>query len=272
MKTNRFKNITPDVSGKSTRIRVQALLLVLSALLFFSAPQCALAKVELHPEAQLLSLSRKSVYGDATKLLETGEYDTWLLGRALCEAVKHGDGNDAERISYVRALIRSGADLSYNDATGADALIYSAKQGDSELVKALLESGAVNGPKDKRGHDALFYASSLHGEAAEVTALFGGKIVPVIPPKIENVELELVDGIVHITFDLVATDKACVSLEGSLDGGDNFGMSFEHSTGDLGKEVAPGKRKKILWKAQSDYPEGLDDYDVVLDVIAINCG
>ncbi|KAK9215755.1 hypothetical protein WN944_007761 [Citrus x changshan-huyou] len=57
-------------------------------------------------------------------------------GEQLCEAARNGD------IDKVKALIGSGADVSYFDSDGLTPLMHAAKLGHANLVKTLLEAGA----------------------------------------------------------------------------------------------------------------------------------
>lgn len=54
----------------------------------------------------------------------------------LCSLAKNGD------VSKVKALIASGADVTYFDADGLTPLMHAAKQGHADVVKILLEAGA----------------------------------------------------------------------------------------------------------------------------------
>ncbi|XP_059459628.1 protein arginine N-methyltransferase 2 [Corylus avellana] len=57
-------------------------------------------------------------------------------GEQLCEAARSGDSDK------LRALIETGADVSYFDGQGVTPLMHAAKHGHAPAVKALLEAGA----------------------------------------------------------------------------------------------------------------------------------
>lgn len=57
-------------------------------------------------------------------------------GEQLCEAAKSGD------LDKVKALIDSGADVTYFDSQGLTPLMHAAKHGHADVVKNLLEAGA----------------------------------------------------------------------------------------------------------------------------------
>lgn len=57
-------------------------------------------------------------------------------GEQLCEAARSGD------LAKLRALIDSGADVSYFDGEGLTPLMHAAKHGHAAVVKSLLDAGA----------------------------------------------------------------------------------------------------------------------------------
>lgn len=57
-------------------------------------------------------------------------------GEQLCEAASSGD------LDKLRALIETGADVSYFDGQGLTPLMHAAKHGHAHAVKTLLEAGA----------------------------------------------------------------------------------------------------------------------------------
>lgn len=57
-------------------------------------------------------------------------------GEQLCEAARNGDSGK------LRALVESGADVSFFDGQGLTPLMHAAKHGHAHVVKALLEAGA----------------------------------------------------------------------------------------------------------------------------------
>lgn len=57
-------------------------------------------------------------------------------GEQLCEAARSGDSDK------LRALIETGADVSYFDGQGVTPLMHAAKHGRAPAVKVLLEAGA----------------------------------------------------------------------------------------------------------------------------------
>lgn len=84
-------------------------------------------------------------------------------GEQLCEAARNGD------IDKVKALIGSGADVSYFDSDGLTPLMHAAKLGHANLVKTLLEAGApwnALSPSNLSAGD--FAMDSGHQEVFEV--------------------------------------------------------------------------------------------------------
>lgn len=84
-------------------------------------------------------------------------------GEQLCEATRNGD------IDKVKALIGSGADVSYFDSDGLTPLMHAAKLGHANLVKTLLEAGApwnALSPSNLSAGD--FAMDSGHQEVFEV--------------------------------------------------------------------------------------------------------
>ncbi|KAL7262300.1 hypothetical protein ACSBR1_000642 [Camellia fascicularis] len=81
----------------------------------------------------------------------------------LCEAARNGD------TEKVRALIESGADVSYFDGHGLSPLMHAAKHGHADAVKCLLEAGApwnALSPSNLSAGD--FAMDSGHQEAFDV--------------------------------------------------------------------------------------------------------
>ncbi|KAL5780133.1 hypothetical protein ACOSQ2_010870 [Xanthoceras sorbifolium] len=84
-------------------------------------------------------------------------------GEQLCEAAREGDKDK------VRALIDSGADVSYFDGDGLTPLMHAAKLGHADVVKSLLEAGApwnALSPSNLSAGD--FAMDSDHQEAFQV--------------------------------------------------------------------------------------------------------
>ncbi|KAJ0026275.1 hypothetical protein Pint_08673 [Pistacia integerrima] len=84
-------------------------------------------------------------------------------GEQLCEAARNGDGDK------VKALIDSGAEVSYFDSDGLTPLMHAAKLGHANVVKILLEDGApwnALSPSNLSAGD--FAMDSGHQEAFEV--------------------------------------------------------------------------------------------------------
>ncbi|TYI82488.1 hypothetical protein E1A91_D05G224100v1 [Gossypium mustelinum] len=83
-------------------------------------------------------------------------------GEQLCEAARNGD------VAKAKALVESGADVSFFDSDGLTPLMHAAKLGHTDLVKALLEAGApwnALSPSNQSAGD--FAMDSGHQEAYE---------------------------------------------------------------------------------------------------------
>ena len=85
---------------------------------------------------------------------------------------------------------------------------------------------------------------------------------------VSNVAIAEGEGAAEITYDLSAAGPCAVALVGSEDGGESFELRVESAQGDLGPAVSPGRGKKIVWHIALDYPDGLGDREVVLEVVA----
>lgn len=70
-------------------------------------------------------------------------------------------------------------------------------------------------------------------------------------------------GRVRVCYDLVSNGTMNIRLIGKAD---NFDLDIDKVSGDVGKMVLPGDNKCILWDTMADYPDGLSQYDVVLDI------
>ncbi len=85
------------------------------------------------------------------------------------EACKRHD--DPTRVQLVELLIAKGAEVSHRDSSGATALMYAARNGDTEAVKALLKNGATVNIADKEGETALMKAAASSCNEQTVRAL-----------------------------------------------------------------------------------------------------
>jgi hypothetical protein len=92
--------------------------------------------------------------------------------------------------------------------------------------------------------------------------------------KLENVQFKQDGKKIVITYDLVGVEDSKtfeVQVEMSQDGGITFTTTPKTLTGDVGKEVKPGKSKKISWDVLKDIAE-LRGTDFVFKVIAGEAG
>ena len=77
--------------------------------------------------------------------------------------------------------------------------------------------------------------------------------------KVENVSFESVGNIVKIKYDLSGNynKKYKISIRLSNDNGISYNIHPKTTTGDLGKNITPGKNKQIEWHIYKDFPKGL---------------
>ena len=62
---------------------------------------------------------------------------------------------EAGRLNYIQGYIDDGAPLNDKDSKGMTALMYAARNNDSDMVELLLKAGADPLPRDDVGDDAL---------------------------------------------------------------------------------------------------------------------
>jgi len=80
--------------------------------------------------------------------------------------------------------------------------------------------------------------------------------ISVAGEKVENVRVKQVGEDVHIYYDLLGDeDKYQVKVRGSSDGGRTYTLPMKSVSGDVGKDVRPGRDKRIIWKALDDAGE-----------------
>jgi hypothetical protein len=256
-------------SGTGTRSGTSWLPILTVVLLV--VPAYAFAGIKLRPEPQLIAYSQHGKFSEAAELLASRSFDQKYLGRVLHKTLQRNTSASSERTVFVEKLISAGADLAYAGAEKTTALLHAIKQLDEPLIKLLLLYGSDPAAKDISGKDAASYAVLLQGENGAISQLLKNPPKAKNRPEIKNIELKLKHGDVLISYDLIGSDAACVNLSGSLDGGKNYKMKFDHASGDIGENVVPGKGKLIVWKSKSDYPAGLQNADIVLDVVAKAC-
>jgi ankyrin repeat protein len=85
------------------------------------------------------------------------------------EACKRHD--DPTRVQLVELLIAKGAEVSHQDRSGATALMYAARNGDTQAVNALLRSRARVNLADNDGETALMKAAASSCDEDTVRAL-----------------------------------------------------------------------------------------------------
>ena len=77
--------------------------------------------------------------------------------------------------------------------------------------------------------------------------------------EVRNVRFEDKGETVTVMYDLQGNPekKYEVSVALSHDQGKSFSIYPRHLSGDVGRNVRPGKNKEIVWKLEDDYPFGL---------------
>jgi ankyrin repeat protein len=111
-----------------------------------------------------------------TNLLEHGANvnATGIQGSSAlisAEACTRHDDLTHSRVQLVELLIAKGAAVNHQDDDGATALMYAARNGDTEAVNALLRNGASVNVADKEGETALMKAAASSCNEETVRAL-----------------------------------------------------------------------------------------------------
>ena len=88
-------------------------------------------------------------------------------------------------------------------------------------------------------------------------------------PEVTNVVAQQVGQQVEISYDLLDRDGdlMTVSLQVSSDGGSNFDLEATSLEGEVGKGIASGQGKKIVWHVEQDIPDFYST-NVVFEVVA----
>jgi hypothetical protein len=90
-----------------------------------------------------------------------------------------------------------------------------------------------------------------------------------------NIDVRIEGIAVIIYYDLIPfNDKGRydVSLQISTDGGRTFESPSEFITGDIGKNIYPGMRKRIIWYPNRDYFDPIGPERYTFDIITIRKG
>jgi ankyrin repeat protein len=131
------------------------------------------------PRAELLEAQLRGAACDGdikkvTNLLERGANvnATGVQGTsALISVEACKDDYDPTRVQLIELLIAKGADVNHQDDDGATALIYAARNGDTEAVSVLLRNGALVNLADNDGKTALMKAAASSCTEETVRAL-----------------------------------------------------------------------------------------------------
>ena len=97
-----------------------------------------------------------------------------------------------------------------------------------------------------------------------IQCLFAGEVL------VRNVRFEQQDTEIVVYYDLESNSskKHEVTLILSDNSGLTFNITPRETEGDIGKNVLPGRRKKIIWHFMKDYPQGLKGDNFVFCVQA----
>ncbi|PLX43004.1 MAG: hypothetical protein C0608_00900 [Deltaproteobacteria bacterium] len=240
-------------------------------------PALSTAGVGLKPGVQLWVYSMKGDVDSISEAVTEHSFDRKVLGRALYHYLRRSKSVDEKEVlEVVRLLLTNGADVNYKSVAGRTPLMAAAKRNSRELITLLMENNADPTLADSTGKTAPSIAKA-EGNIG-VTYVFDNppalnplaKLTPV-ESKIVNPDLWLEDRTIVVTYDLVGSAPSCTALIGSLDGGATYQMVFTTVSGDIGVGVAPGDDKRVEWQLYDDYPGGLDDYDVLIDIVIAEC-
>lgn len=237
----------------------------------------ALAGVRLKPGPQLWVFATRGDMASVKQLVENNAFDGEVLGRAMYNSLRRADlAKSADNLSIVKLFLSYGANPNYIALNGQTPLIAAALGANTDAARLLLENGADPSIADQNGKTPAYYASVTQGAQA-VAALISYPPAPRavekarVAPKVLNLDLSMEGASVFMVFDLVAEGPVCVKVIGSLDKGANYSMKFSGASGDVGVNVAPGERRKIVWNSAVDYPKGFSEVDALIDVVAEPC-
>jgi len=87
------------------------------------------------------------------------------------EACTRHDDLTQSRVQLVKLLIAKGAAVNHRDGDGSTALMYAARNGDTQAVNVLLRNGAEVNIADKEGETALMKAAASSCNEETVRAL-----------------------------------------------------------------------------------------------------
>lgn len=253
------------------KIRAVFLFLIIT---FLAAPSWS--RVSLKPGPQLWVYSTKGDINSVKELVESNALDRDVLGRALYHTLRRGKSADvAADMEILKLLLSYGADINYRSMTGQTPLVAAINANYIEAARLLLENGADPEIVDLRNKKAYDYAAK--DDDMRMLLKNPPPLNPVEkasadkPSKLVNLDLAMEGNEVFMTFDIVGTKKACVRVKGSFDKGENYNMTFRGATGDIGANIAPGRNKRIVWRTLVDYPDGIGDMDVLIDVETEEC-
>ena len=251
----------------------------LCAVLFlFISATVSHAGLSLKPGPQLWVYSTQGNIESISNLVKSNPFDKEVLGRAMFHTLRRGKNLTADdTVEILKLLITYGADLNYKTLNGQTPLIAAVTAGNPRAVKLLLENGADASIADSRWKKAKDYADASGNR--ELSDLLANPpppnplplAKPDLEPRILNLDISTEESTVYFTYDLVAPEPSCVKIVGSLNKGASYDMKFTGTKGDVGKSVPPGNRKRIAWKPLADYPRGIADLDIILDVVAEKC-
>ncbi len=79
--------------------------------------------------------------------------------------------------------------------------------------------------------------------------------------KIRYISVQADGPVIEIRYDLLPgreDKKYTVTIEISDDGGRTYDVEPYMITGDLGRDIIPGRHKRIVWMIEREFPNGLD--------------
>lgn len=237
----------------------------------------ALAGVRLKPGPQLWVFATKGDLASVKKLVESNAFDGDVLGRAMYNSLRRADlAKSADNLTVVKLFLSYGANPNYIALNGQTPLIAAAIAANTDAARMLLENGADPKIADQSGKTPADYANTTQGaQAIAALIAYPPESKPIekakVEPKVLNLDLSMEGASVYMAYDLVAEGPVCVKVIGSLDKGATYSMKFAGATGDIGKNITPGERKKIVWNSAYDYPKGFSEMDALIDVVAEPC-
>ncbi len=222
---------------------------------------------------RLIQSVTNSDIATAEQILFEHAIDKWTLGHALMTALNANSARSERTVHRLaNLLVAKGAHIDYSDYKGKTLLMEAIAKRFETVTDLLLVNGADMYARDDEGRNAWDYVDMGTGEAEMITWILNNerRMRKEIRDlcKIQNLSAKMRDDCVVITYDLEAPTPVPVALiaEQSKDRR-RRSLNVVTVKGDVGNMVPPGKKREIIWEIAKDYPSGVPNKQILLDVI-----